>query len=102
MRPQVLIAEERFGVTASISLDLLMSRNSAELVGQVANLNVTCFFHGCASAGSCVVCDVDTLGAAPTLLCGSGVAVRASVICLERSEERRVGKECRSRWSPYH
>ena len=23
-----------------------------------------------------------------------------SVIC--RSEERRVGKECRSRWSPYH
>ena len=35
------------------------------------------------------------------------------VVCLEaqmrnyildprRSEERRVGKECRSRWSPYH
>src|SRR5579883_1621470 len=24
------------------------------------------------------------------------------VICDERSEERRVGKECRSRWSPYH
>ena len=27
------------------------------------------------------------------------------VICLKkitRSEERRVGKECRSRWSPYH
>ena len=24
-------------------------------------------------------------------------------VCLaERSEERRVGKECRSRWSPYH
>ena len=23
--------------------------------------------------------------------------------CMElRSEERRVGKECRSRWSPYH
>ena len=28
-----------------------------------------------------------------------------AVICfgvLIRSEERRVGKECRSRWSPYH
>ena len=24
------------------------------------------------------------------------------VIELLRSEERRVGKECRSRWSPYH
>ena len=23
-------------------------------------------------------------------------------IVQERSEERRVGKECRSRWSPYH
>src|ERR1051326_6802605 len=22
--------------------------------------------------------------------------------CRSRSEERRVGKECRSRWSPYH
>ena len=25
-----------------------------------------------------------------------------AVIQLTRSEERRVGKECRSRWSPYH
>src|SRR2546430_11278750 len=24
------------------------------------------------------------------------------IICIIRSEERRVGKECRSRWSPYH
>ena len=23
-------------------------------------------------------------------------------VTLSRSEERRVGKECRSRWSPYH
>src|SRR5687767_15278641 len=26
----------------------------------------------------------------------------ASLPTLQRSEERRVGKECRSRWSPYH
>ena len=26
----------------------------------------------------------------------------ASVSLASRSEERRVGKECRSRWSPYH
>src|SRR5256885_4885214 len=26
----------------------------------------------------------------------------AKVFSLQRSEERRVGKECRSRWSPYH
>ena len=35
---------------------------------------------------------------------------KISVVCVDvstcvavgRSEERRVGKECRSRWSPYH
>src|SRR2546425_2655279 len=33
----------------------------------------------------------------------AGVVVRAAVQDAEmRSEERRVGKECRSRWSPYH
>ena len=30
------------------------------------------------------------------------VAKALSLIMLTRSEERRVGKECRSRWSPYH
>ena len=24
------------------------------------------------------------------------------IVAATRSEERRVGKECRSRWSPYH
>ena len=29
--------------------------------------------------------------------------LKGDVVILEdRSEERRVGKECRSRWSPYH
>ena len=26
----------------------------------------------------------------------------ARINSINRSEERRVGKECRSRWSPYH
>ena len=33
----------------------------------------------------------------------SSASTSSSIICkLSRSEERRVGKECRSRWSPYH
>ena len=28
--------------------------------------------------------------------------VRDGLKPVQRSEERRVGKECRSRWSPYH
>jgi len=30
----------------------------------------------------------------------SGIA--SAGLVAQRSEERRVGKECRSRWSPYH
>src|SRR2546426_161895 len=30
------------------------------------------------------------------------VSQRTGEIGIRRSEERRVGKECRSRWSPYH
>src|SRR2546425_11881288 len=29
-------------------------------------------------------------------------ATRVRAMIRKRSEERRVGKECRSRWSPYH
>ena len=32
----------------------------------------------------------------------TGVVVDATGETVIRSEERRVGKECRSRWSPYH
>ena len=32
---------------------------------------------------------------------GTGVAI-VTPMHEDRSEERRVGKECRSRWSPYH
>src|SRR5690349_23493855 len=40
-------------------------------------------------------------------MCSSAIAVRTlrkGCMCVRagRSEERRVGKECRSRWSPYH
>ena len=31
-----------------------------------------------------------------------GAVVGLAAMLVMRSEERRVGKECRSRWSPYH
>ena len=35
---------------------------------------------------------------------GTGVMIaqKTGLQVMQRSEERRVGKECRSRWSPYH
>ena len=49
---------------------------------------------GC-SVGVCGLCTVQVDGA-PMSAC----LLLATQV--ERSEERRVGKECRSRWSPYH
>ena len=33
---------------------------------------------------------------------GGSITLFSMVPFILRSEERRVGKECRSRWSPYH
>ena len=41
--------------------------------------------------------------ALPTLaLAQAPAAIKGAAPRELRSEERRVGKECRSRWSPYH
>src|SRR4051812_49461727 len=53
------------------------------------------------------VCSSDLLTkSALTGAGGFGKTTLAGVLCHDddvvRSEERRVGKECRSRWSPYH
>ena len=39
-------------------------------------------------------------GGVPMLL--PGITLNTAPTDYNRSEERRVGKECRSRWSPYH
>ena len=38
----------------------------------------------------------------PEIPANTGNIGRTCVATGTRSEERRVGKECRSRWSPYH
>src|SRR3989441_471240 len=61
--------------------------------------------HGCASGRK--ACDTGTGSgqstrgiALPLLRIGPNPISRHPIVA--RSEERRVGKECRSRWSPYH
>ena len=68
----------------------------------------------CGSDGKESVCIAGNLGLMPGLgrPPGEGNGYPLWYSCLEnpmdggawraRSEERRVGKECRSRWSPYH
>src|ERR1019366_5075958 len=71
----------------------------------------SCAVLACTTAGSNVT--VRLAAAAPFMLaalmgteimlcCAPPVAGKLKETTSLRSEERRVGKECRSRWSPYH
>ena len=40
--------------------------------------------------------------AAPEAVTSEDLEPNVRIYYVPRSEERRVGKECRSRWSPYH
>src|SRR5579872_4556240 len=65
------------------------ARIAAEFGYDEVNLNVGCPSDRVQSGrfGACLMME-------PTLV--------AECVAAMRSEERRVGKECRSRWSPYH
>ena len=65
------------------------------IISVVVVLGVLIFFH---ELGHFLVARFLGIGV-HTFSLGFGPAVAAKA---ERSEERRVGKECRSRWSPYH
>ena len=52
-----------------------------------------------AQLGKCRFMARDEFADGASYLQGKKVVI---VGCGARSEERRVGKECRSRWSPYH
>ena len=56
-----------------------------------------------AAAGIDMKYEVGTMIEIPrAALTADEIAKEADFFCFGRSEERRVGKECRSRWSPYH
>ena len=48
------------------------------------------------------IADLTTLAGLAQSIASIGMDHINFVTMAERSEERRVGKECRSRWSPYH
>ena len=71
------------------------------VVLSTAAFSVTAFASGGEESTESVA-EQETAGDVSDLLsalAGSQVTVSVTE---DRSEERRVGKECRSRWSPYH
>ena len=88
-------------------LIVLASRCRAQALGVQASVVVA---HGLSSCGlRALEHRLSSCGAGAQLLCGMwdlpGPGLEPVSLALAgrfRSEERRVGKECRSRWSPYH
>src|SRR2546422_3246684 len=64
-----------------------------ELLPIIPSTHSCCTLGGMIGNNSCVVHSV---------MAGKTVDNIQELEVLTRSEERRVGKECRSRWSPYH
>src|SRR2546426_11916397 len=74
-------------------------QRSRKLVQPLFKYRVFGAFHFGTARGGCVVEDIGCLILAVATARRPGLLRRCSE---KRSEERRVGKECRSRWSPYH
>ena len=73
-------------------------RESANNANKIANITMP--INGNIGNISYVLCAL--VGGVLALSGFSGLTIGTLVAFLSRSEERRVGKECRSRWSPYH
>ena len=67
-------------------------------------LMITIIFHELAHGVVALAMGDDTAKKAGRLTLNpiKHISLTGLLCFLTRSEERRVGKECRSRWSPYH
>src|SRR3989441_11499129 len=104
MRPQCLVLDE-----ATTMLDPLGQREVMETIHTLNREGVTVIHitHAMEEAAQCPRMIV--LSSGRVAMDGLPVDVFSRAddlhrlrLVLPRSEERRVGKECRSRWSPYH
>src|SRR2546430_9544702 len=75
-------------------LHALFRSLNGDLIGAFRGFEARGVIEGMASAA--------THGFLPLLARDESIRLQLAVGVMERSEERRVGKECRSRWSPYH
>ena len=91
----------------AVLVDEPMSRHTTFGVGGAADIFISAAADELKDIISLLIeekCPYTVIGNGSNLLV-SDKGIRGAVICIGkrmRSEERRVGKECRSRWSPYH
>src|SRR5258707_1722793 len=87
-----LIVAKKFGLPASAPVFIPFMGAFILLKDQPRNA----WMEACVGIGG------PLLGSLGALACNSLGEIFNMPLLIARSEERRVGKECRSRWSPYH
>src|SRR3989442_15472875 len=97
-RPGLPHADPRVTTTAT---DAVTSGLSADPLIATSCNRIACAPEGSASP---IVLTLAVAASAPSTKTSTWPELGEDVPFVEavRSEERRVGKECRSRWSPYH
>ena len=76
-----------------------ISRRNFLLASGVVTIGAALAACGGSSSTSAAASSAPASSAAAS---GAPASAEGKVLNIWRSEERRVGKECRSRWSPYH
>src|SRR2546425_6701894 len=89
--------DETVAVAAELGIRYLVHETNQ---GYGANQK-TCYRHALAMGADVVIILHADYQYTPRLITAMAAMVASGVYDV-RSEERRVGKECRSRWSPYH
>jgi len=92
-------------IIVAITLFILALLIGVEVIGKVPATLHTPLMSGANSIHGIVIVGVVIVAAHATSLLAWVFIFLAAVLGtmnVVRSEERRVGKECRSRWSPYH
>ena len=91
-------------LSAEAGMRLLQQGGNSVDAGCAAILAASVIEFSHFSFGGEVPIIIKLSGGAVTVINGQGTAPQLATrqFFLDRSEERRVGKECRSRWSPYH
>ena len=73
------------------------------MIKRILIFTIPVVFFSCDKLYNGIVKDLEVPSKDPILTCQLFVDAKDTLIkAIVRSEERRVGKECRSRWSPYH
>src|SRR2546427_13301392 len=100
LRPAVSRERSDLAYRSCVPLHGFMKRRPAP--------GATALVYGCGTLGLLAIAILRALYPATRVLAVArfahqrALAERFGAAIVLRSEERRVGKECRSRWSPYH